>query len=55
METVADRLISMAETEAERALLRRWLTPANQDQGSRAGAWESLNERALPRPRRYCW
>lgn len=55
METVADRLISMAETEAERALLRRWLAPAEPAQSGRASAWETLNERPLPRPRRYCW
>lgn len=55
METVAERLIATAATEAERALLRRWFTPERDEPASRAGAWEALQDRNLPRPRRYCW
>lgn len=53
METVADKLLEMAETETEKRLLRRWLELP--EEASRAAAWQALAHRELPRPRRYCW
>ncbi|MFK7913598.1 MAG: hypothetical protein AB8B93_06760 [Pseudomonadales bacterium] len=55
MESIADQLLASAETQAERALLRRWFKEERNEAPSRASAWEALHERSLPRPRRYCW